>query len=86
MKLHMLVKKTCNGSTCVVAYDVVGNMLESMCNVFLIRGDYYSTLPNYHETTQHRFCELEEALFYIACLKFRDAYANELKDRGKSLS
>ena len=67
----------------MVVEDVVGNMLESLCNVFLIRGDDYSTLPKYHEAAQHRFEVLEEAGFDMTSPKFRDDCMNELKDRGQ---
>ena len=58
-------------------------MLESLCNVFLIRGDDCITLTKYHEATQYRFEVLEEAGFDIERPKFSDTCTNELKYRGK---
>ena len=47
MKLLDLVKKICNGSTYVIVDDVVGNLIESLYNVMLIRGDDFNSLPRY---------------------------------------
>ena len=45
IKLLDLVRKMCNGSTCVIVDDVIGNLIESLCNVVLIRGDDFKSLP-----------------------------------------
>ena len=39
IKIHTLVKNLCYFLTYVVVDDIVGNMLESMYNVFMIRGN-----------------------------------------------
>ena len=52
MTLHKLVKKICNGSSAVMVNDVLGNILESMYNCMLIRGDDYPTLAKYLEATK----------------------------------
>ena len=55
MKLHQLVRKNCNGSTYMVVDDVIGNFLEVMYNVLLIRGDNFKSLPKYLEVANLKF-------------------------------
>ena len=43
--LCQLVKKTCNGLTCVVVDDALGNVVESLHNFILIRGEEYLSSP-----------------------------------------
>ena len=84
IKLHDIVKNVCNSSTHVVVDDVVGNMLESLNNVCIIRGNDFRLLPKCLDSTQHRFEVLEEAVFDMASPKFRDECMDEFDNRGQS--
>ena len=84
INLHNLVKKICNDSTYVVVDDVVGNMLESLHSVFLIRGDDHTSLPKCLEVSQHRFEVLEESGFNMVSPIFRDACMDDLNNCGQS--
>ena len=66
--------------------DVVGNLLETMYDAMLIRGDDYPSLPKYLEASAHRNDVLEEAGFGVANPKFRDAFMRELMDRRQGTS
>ena len=54
MKLHMLTRKNCNGSVCVVVEDVIVTMLESIFSMMMIRRDDYDSLPKHLEATENR--------------------------------
>ena len=86
MKLYSLVKRNCNGSTYVMVDDVMGNLIEALYSVLLIRGDEYPNLPKYLEASDHKFVVLREALFDIANEELRDAYMTELDNRGQQSS
>ena len=83
MKLWELVKKCCNGSTCVVVDDVIGNLLETMCNTLLIRGDNFASLPKYLKATEQRHKMLTETGFEVASEKLHDNFMAELVNRGQ---
>ena len=42
--LHKLVQKICNGSTCIIVEDVIGNTMECMYAVMLLKGDDFDSL------------------------------------------
>ena len=86
MKLLNLVKKIYNGSTYVIVGDAVGNLIESLYNVMLIRGDDFKSLPKCLEASEHRHSALVGAGFDIVNPKFRDSYMEELVNRGQDLS
>ena len=54
MKLCQMIRKNCNGSSCVVTDDVIGSILETMCSIMMIRGDEHDTLSKYLEATENR--------------------------------
>ena len=58
--------------------DVVGNMLESLCNVCLISDDDYSSLPKYVEEAQHLFEVLEAEGFDMTSLKFLNTFMDDI--------
>ena len=80
MKLLILIKKICNGSTYAVNEDIVGKFLELLYSALLVRGNDFSSLLKYIEASEHRYCILEEARFGVANPKFRDAQMKELED------
>ena len=82
LKKAELVKKNCNGSASVVANDVIGNLMESLYNYMLIKGDDYQTLPKYLEATEHRYEVLKETGFSLASESLRDAYMEEEQRRN----
>lgn len=82
MRLHSLVKKNCNGSTNVVVDDIIGNLVESLYGIILMRGDDYTSFSKYLEALIHKYQVLSEAHFNIAILELRDTYLLELDNRG----
>ena len=54
MILHKLVRKIYNGSTTVMFDDVVGNAVESMHSMLLLRGDDYQSFPKILEASVQR--------------------------------
>ena len=79
--LHKLVRKICNGSAAVMVDDVLGNMLEAMCNYMHIRGDDFPILSKYLESTKQRIEVLKESGFDIASAGIRDLCMKELESR-----
>ena len=47
--LRKLIQKICNGSTCIIVEDVIGNAMECMYAVMLLKGDDFDSLPKYLE-------------------------------------
>ena len=72
MKLHMLIRKNCNGSTCVVVDGIIGTRLESMCSMMMIRVDEYDSLPKFLEVTENKCQAVREFQFGLENEGFRD--------------
>ena len=47
MVLYKLVHKICDGLLTTVVSDVLSNLIESLCNFILIRGEDYQLLLTY---------------------------------------
>ena len=60
--------------------DVIGNLIEALYSMFLIRGDDYSGLSKNLEASNHRCAVLLEALFDITNDRLRDAYIDKLSN------
>lgn len=65
MKLHGLTRKICNGSTPIIVDDVSGNMIDTLCNLALIRGEEFDSLHKNLEDSEHRFLLLKQNLFEL---------------------
>ena len=75
--LFKLVRKICNESTFVLVEDVIGNAVEAMHSVMILRGEDYPYLPKYLEAaTQKHKCFLQ-ARCRFATEQLRDAYLEE---------
>ena len=72
MKSCKLVKKNCNGSTRVVVEYVLGNMMDSLHNMMLVKGDEYEEFPKHLETFKHHFDVLKKSGLDIASEELRD--------------
>ena len=86
MVLCKLVKKICNVSASCAVDDVLGKMLETMCNCMLIRGDDYPNLAKFLEATKQRLDVLKQTGFDIAGESIRDSCMNEIKSRGQDIT
>jgi len=84
--LYQRMRKICNGSTSVVGEDVLGNLMESLYNFLLIKGDDHESLWHYRETLAHRYSILKESGFDLATDNLRDECMDELLSRGRSES
>ena len=52
--LHRLARKICNSLTSVVEEDVLGNLIEYLYSLMMVRGEDYESLPKYLEVLKHR--------------------------------
>ena len=84
MKLCELVKKNCNGSAVVVVDDVIGNLIEGLCNFVLMRGEEYDALPRYLQAFEHKYEVLKGAGFNMANAVARDLHMDELVSRDQT--
>ena len=84
--LHKLIEKTCNGSTSVVREDVIGNLVESLHNYALVRGDDYESLSKHVEVSEQRYEMAKSSGLELANSKVRDRYLEELLSRNQSHS
>ena len=55
MELHGLIRKIYNGSDSVITEDVVGNIIEALCNFSLIRGEKCDKFYKHLEASEHIF-------------------------------
>ena len=62
--------------------DVVGNLVEAMCIMLFLKGDYYPCLPKYLDASDQKYEVLEGTCFGIANIRFRDAYLGELESHS----
>ena len=76
--LHKLVLKICNRSTFVVVEDVIGNALESIYLVMLLKGENFPSLSKYLEATIQRYKCFEQAGCEFATDQIRDTYLEAL--------
>ena len=81
MKLCQMIRKNCNGSSCEVADDVIGTMLESMCSMMMIRGDEHDALPKCLEATENRHQVAKESNLDTTNDRLRDTCMTELENR-----
>ena len=84
--LYNLIRKVCSGSTSVVVEDVVGSVLEALCNFLLNHREDHESLPKYIEASDHKFEVLKAAGFTFATPKIRDSYMMELRNRKQENS
>ena len=70
----------------MVIRDILGNWLESLYLVLLIRGNDYNSLSKYLEVSKYRFEVLKEAKFDVASKDLHDRYMEELDNQGQLLS
>ena len=85
--LHKLVKKIFNGSaSCTAADDVLGNILESLHNCALTRGDYCPNLAKCLEAAKQRMDALKQAGFDIAGDSLRDSHMAEMESRDQDMT
>ena len=84
IKLHELIRKSYNGPISIVSRDVLGNLVEYLCNILIIREEDYDLLPKYFEVLNHRYCILKELSFDLATESLRDACITKLLRYGKS--
>ena len=61
MKFYQLVKKNYNRSTNIIINNMIGNLLEILHSIVLIRGNNYLSLPKYLEVSKYQYGFLEEA-------------------------
>ena len=76
--LHNLIRKVCSGSTSVVVDDVVGTVLEKLCNFLLNRGNDHDSLPKYIELSDHKFEILKAAGFAFAATTISNIHITKL--------
>ena len=81
--LYKSVKKLCNRSATVMTDDVLGNMVEVVYNLLLIKGDEYQTLSKYLEATKQCLEVLKGSGFNMATNTLRDLYMGELASRNQ---
>jgi len=86
MMLYRFIQRICNGSTSVIGEDVIGNMMESLYNFLMVRGEDYESVPKYFEVVNHRYTILKESGFDLATDSLRDTLIVELSNRGQSES
>jgi len=86
MTLYKLIRKICNGSMSVVSGDVLGNLMESLYTLLMVRGEDYESFPKYFEVVNHRYNILKESGFDLATDNLRDTLMVELSNRGQSES
>ena len=82
IKLYKLVQKNYNGSTSIVVEDVLGNIVESLYNLVLIRRDNYTSLLIYLEVSKYRTEVLEELGFNIVGSELWNKYINKLDNHS----
>ena len=78
MTLYRLIRKICNGSTSVLGRDVLGNLIESLYKLLLVKGKDYESLPKYFEMVNHRYSILKELEFDLVMDNLRDNFIAEL--------
>ena len=83
--LYKLIHKICNGSTFVVVEDVIGNAVESLYSVILLKGEDFLSLPKYLEATTQKYKCFEQVGCKFATERIRDAYLEELLNRGENI-
>ena len=79
MKLYSLIKKTCNGSTTVLADD-------ALCSCLFLRGDEYDSLSKHTEASEQRRNVMQEAGASFANDKMLVGYVAELVIRDQQQS
>ena len=70
------MRKNCNGSTEVVAEDVIHNFIETLFNFALIRGEEHESLPKRLQAHEHKFKVLSGGRFDVVAAKLRDLGMN----------
>ena len=65
--LHKLIQKICNDLISIVQEDVIRNLVESLCNYILVKGNGYDFLSKHMEAAKQRHSGLE-----LASTKVRD--------------
>ena len=80
--LYQLVKKICNRLTTITGKDVIENFIEALCNIVLIRGDEYNSVPKYLETSKYRFEVLSQIEIDLTLEALYDTYIRDLIYRG----
>jgi len=83
MKLYKMMRKICNGSVSMIGEDMLGNLMESLYNFLLIRGNDYNYLPKYLKVVEHRYNVLKELEFDLATDNLRDNFMAELMNQGQ---
>ena len=84
--LRNLIQKVCSGSAAVVVDDVLGTILEALCNFLLNHGDDHDSLPKYLEASDHKFEVLQSTGFSFTTSEIRDNYLVGLRNRRQENS
>jgi len=86
MILYRLIRKIYNRSTSVVSKDILGNLVESLYNLLMTRGEDYESFIEYFEMLKHRYNILKELGFGLAMESLRDTCMTKLLSCGQSKS